>query len=102
MKWLKLHERFSGKEMYINFDQIEMKVVYTNSSGKVIREIKMTNFESITSSPEALAKWLSNTFDFCDRGCSHCVIGIERCMEEHPNGKDTEDLVLEWLKQESK
>lgn len=61
-----------------------------------------TNFERITKSPEALAEWLSNTFDLCDRGCSHCVIGIERCVEERPNGKDTEDLVLEWLKQESK
>ena len=62
---------------------------------------KQTHFQRITASPEALAEWLSNTFDLCDRGCSHCVIGIERCVEERPNGKDTEALVLEWLEQES-
>lgn len=32
MKWLKLHERFSGKEMFINFDQIIYMQRFDNST----------------------------------------------------------------------
>ena len=77
------------------------RMIYENCRNVAHGHGRQTNFAHITASPETLAKWLSNTLDFCDRGCSHCVIGIERCTEERPNGKDTEDLVLEWLKQES-
>lgn len=72
-----------------------MKVVYTNSSGKVIREIKMTNFESITSSPEALAEFIIDKLQYCKRPvCPICPVW-KKC-----DGV-SKDAFVKWLKQES-
>ena len=63
------------------------------------REEKITNFDRVTASPEALAKWVFNTMDFCSRGCSNCPIK-EKCLSS--NSKGTEMDLLEWLNEESK
>lgn len=102
---IKMTERLANGRKICDVDDVDddkdIKEILSETIAKIEMK-KKTNFARITSSPEALAEWLSNTFDFCDRGCSRCIIGIECCVEERPNGKDTEDLVLEWLKQESK
>ena len=73
-----------------------MKLVYTNSDGEVIREIKMTNFDEITSSPEALAEFISDT----------CCMLLQEvhvdggCINGEYDETKTEKW-LEWLKQES-
>ena len=54
MNWIKLHERFSGKEMYINFDQIvEMvrmeNMTYLYSAGMALGiEVKETPEEILS------------------------------------------------------
>ena len=74
-----------------------MKIVYTNSDGEVIREIKMTNFESITSSPEALAEFLSDT-------CCRLLRDVWSNDGETGEGywQEDESEWLNWLKQENK
>lgn len=72
---------------------------------KVMEMIKKpnTNFDRITASPEALAKWVCEITDFCDRGCSHCPIE-EKCLydSDGAGNKDNESLLLDWLNEESK
>lgn len=77
-----------------------MKFVYTNSDGEVIREIKMTNFDEITWSPESLAEWIlkiSGNCAWCRDGGNPkfcpCDFG-KLCLFEG-------DGCLEWLKQEA-
>ena len=70
-----------------------MKIVYTNSDGKVVREIPMTNFESITSSPEALAGLMLDC-----ASCNNCQVTDKSiCKYKYENCKET---WVEWLKQE--
>ena len=66
-------------------------------------EIKATNFQRITASPEALAKWVCEITDFCDRGCSRCPVQ-EKCLydSDGAGNKDNDELLLEWLNEESK
>ena len=72
-----------------------MKLVYTNSDGEVIREIKMTNFESITASPEALAEFIIDKLQYCKRPvCPICPVW-KKC-----DGV-SKDAFVKWLKQES-
>ena len=76
-----------------------MKIVYTNSDGKVVLEIPMTNFESITASPEALAEFIGSVLDCCSDEfgvCEHCPLA-KNCREN----KGFKQIALEWLKQES-
>ena len=71
-----------------------MKLVYTNSDGEVIREIKMTNFESVTSSPEALAELMQDCVN-----CDDCPVTEKSvCQYKYENCKEA---WLEWLKQEN-
>ena len=45
-----------------------MKLVLRNSENEVIKEMplgKETNFEHLTASPEVLAEWLEEKFDYC-------------------------------------
>ena len=61
-----------------------------------------TNFQRITSSPEELAKWVCEITDFCDRGCSHCPIQKECQYDADGAGNsENEQMLVEWLKQES-
>ena len=61
-----------------------------------------TNFSRITASPEALAKWVCEITDFCDRGCSHCPIQKECLYNADGAGSiENEQMLLEWLKRES-
>ena len=63
---------------------------------------KQTNFSRITSSPEALAKWVCEITDFCDRGCSHCPIQKECLYDADGAGnREIEEMLVEWLKQKS-
>ena len=71
-----------------------MKLVYTNSDGEVIRKIKMTNFESITSSPEELADLMQDCAN-----CDDCPITDKRVCEY--KYESCKEAWLEWLKQES-
>ena len=70
-----------------------------NGVGEIVR----TNFDRITASPEALVRWVSEIADFCDRGCSHCPVQ-EKCLydSDGAGNKDNDELLLEWLKEESK
>ena len=65
-------------------------------------EIKGTNFQRITASPEALVRWVSEIADFCDRGCSHCPVQ-EKCLydSDGAGNKGNDELLLEWLNEES-
>ena len=76
-----------------------MKIVYTNSDGEVIREIPMTNFESITASPEALAEFINKaeeTYERCCKGDIRCdFCDCQWC------GTAGRSELVEWLKQES-
>ena len=71
-----------------------MKLVYTNSDGEVIRKIKMTNFESITSSPEELADLMQDCVN-----CDDCPITDKRVCEY--KFEKCKEAWVEWLKQES-
>ena len=89
-----------------------------NFIGKAPREIK-TNFQRITASPEALAKWLEESIgSFCDTyngevDCEKCpiaddcdVIEQKRLKQLRDNSTDNisisdKDYWLAWLKQES-
>ena len=64
---------------------------------------KQTNFDRITASPEALVRWVSEIADFCDRGCSHCPVQ-EKCLydSDGAGNKGNDELLLEWLNEESK
>ena len=74
-----------------------MELVLTSSSGKTLRKMNMraTNFDEITSSPEALAEFIVVVRDSCQKEeCSECPLkGLLFCSK-------TED-VLDWLKQEA-
>lgn len=71
-----------------------MKIVYTNSDGKVVREIPMTNFESVTASHEALAELMKDCAN-----CDDCPITDKSvCKYKYENCKEA---WIEWLKQES-
>ena len=66
------------------------------------KKVKQTNFDRITESPEALAKWVCEITDFCDRGCSHCPIQKECLYDADGAGnRENEEMLVEWLKQES-
>ena len=83
-------------------------------------EVKETNFERITKSPEALAKWLEESIgSFCDTyygdvDCGKCPIADDcdeieqkRLKQLRDNSTDNisisdKDYWLAWLKQESK
>ena len=72
-----------------------MKIVYTNSDGEVVREIPMTNFESITATPEALAEFIIDKLQYCKRPvCPICPVW-KKC-----DGV-SKDAFVKWLKQES-
>ena len=75
-----------------------MKIVYTNSDGKVIREIKMTNFSRITASPEALAEFINKaeeTYERCCKGDIRCdFCDCQWC------GIAGRSELVEWLMQE--
>lgn len=74
-----------------------MEIVLTSSSGKTLRKmkIKATNFDEITSSPEALAEFIVAVRDACQKEeCSECP------LKETLFCSKTED-VIKWLKQES-
>lgn len=74
-----------------------MRIVLYNSDGEEIKEMpfgKQTNFDRITSSPEALARLMMDCV-YCD-DCpitdrSVCKYKYENCKEAW----------VEWLKQES-
>lgn len=54
----------------------------------------MTNFENITASPEALAKFINNAADLAYR---------EQCFISDPcYGTDCERCITKWLKQEAR
>ena len=61
---------------------------------------KQTHFQQITASPEALAEWLDNTFDYCQAmwhwQCDKCTWSKknESCVGD-------KEKWLEWFKQES-
>ena len=60
-------------------------------------EIKGTNFQRITESPEALAKWLDEHCDYCKEiqnwQCTDCPYSDKYCT--------IENQWLDWLMQES-
>ena len=58
-----------------------------------------TNFESVTSSPEALAEFIGSVLDCCADEfdeCKNCPLD-KTCIA----GKGFKQIALEWLKQES-
>jgi len=60
----------------------------------------MTNFESITASPEALAEFIGSVLDCCSDEfgvCKRCPLD-KTCIAD----KGFKQSALEWLKQESK
>ena len=60
-------------------------------------EIKGTNFQRITASPEALAEFIDKTISHCsdyDKGCTECPMRENRNCDY--------ETTLEWLMQESK
>ena len=63
---------------------------------------KKTRFERITVSPETLAKFIDEHFDFCDAGCSRCIIEQKCLYLNSDDSKTSYDLLLEWLKEEEK
>jgi len=81
-----------------------MKLVLRNSEDEVIKEMplgKETNFEHVTASPEVLAEWLDNTFDYCQAmwywRCDKCTWSKknESCVGD-------KEKWLEWFNQEWK
>lgn len=73
-----------------------MKLVLTSSSGETIKEmpIKATNFDEITTSPEALAGLMMDCVY-----CEDCpVTDRSVCKYKYENCKEA---WVEWLKQES-
>lgn len=81
-----------------------MELVLTSSSGKTLRKMKIraTNFDEITSSPEALAEFLTEigTVHPCEyMDCNQCKYE-KQCSEE--NYPTFSDIWLAWLKQENK
>ena len=60
-------------------------------------EIKGTNFQRITESPEALAEWLNEHSDYCKEiqnwQCIDCPYSDKYCTRENQ--------WLDWLMQES-
>ena len=68
-----------------------MKLVYTNSDGEVVREIKMTNFDRITATPEALADFISKVT---------IAAWFAQANSELPNPNGSREW-LAWLKQEN-
>lgn len=75
-----------------------MEIVLTSSSGKTLRKmkIKATNFDEITSSPEALAEFLSDT-------CCRLLRDVWSNDGETGEGywQENESEWLNWLKQEA-
>ena len=64
------------------------------------KQPKKTNFQRITATPEALAKFIGSVLDCCSDECGeckHCPLG-KNCSAI----KDFKQIALEWLKQESK
>ena len=56
-------------------------------------EVKKTNFEDITSSPERLAEFLENLKNFCTaRDCKDCPFVLDACIDKG---------WLEWMEQEA-
>ena len=65
--------------------------------------IPVTNFDKVTESPEALAEWLDNTFDYCQAiwhwQCDKCTwskknescVGDKEKWLEWLNGVSTDD-----------
>ena len=81
-----------------------MKLVLHNSDGEVIKEMpygKTTNFDRITSSPEALAEFLATWFVLPCELCEHfrhdkCTAKIS---ERHC---DEAEAFEKWLNEKSK
>ena len=68
---------------------------YCNGTG----EVKQTNFQRITASPEALAEFIGSVLDCCTDEfdeCKHCPLD-KTCIA----GKGFKRIALEWLKQEA-
>ena len=63
-------------------------------------EVKQTNFQCITKSPETLAHWICEYVDFCDGGCSKYPIQ-EKCLydSDGAGNRDNEDMLVEWLRE---
>ena len=61
---------------------------------------KRTRFDKITESPETLANFIDSHFDFCDAGCSRCIIE-EKCLYLNKDNKSSYELTLEWLNEET-
>ena len=63
------------------------------------KQPKKTNFQRITATPEALAKFIGSVLDCCADEfdeCKHCPLD-KTCIA----GKGFKQIALEWLKQES-
>ena len=75
-----------------------MEIVLTSSSGKTLRKMKLkaTNFDEITATPEALAKFLSDT-------CCRLLRDVWSNDGETGEGywQEDESEWLNWPKQEA-
>ena len=80
-----------------------MKILLPEEAREQLGIRRQTNFSRITQSPEALAKWVCEITDFCDRGCSRCPIQ-KQCLYDcdGAGNSDKEEMLVWWLKQESK
>ena len=105
-KLIEMTEKLAGSRKICDVDDIDdvkdIKEIISETIAKIENQ-KQTNFQRITASPEALAHWVCEHVDFCDGGCSHCPVQ-EKCLydADGAGNRDTEELLVDWLKQESK
>ena len=101
-KLYQVHQLYDEIEKLLGTQDIFNKPHLVMVLPSKLKKEQLTNFERVTASPEALAKWICEITDFCDRGCCRCPVE-EKCLydSDGAGNKDNEQLLVELLKEKS-